>query len=208
MMRKIVIVGSPGAGKSTLARKLGELLDIPVIHLDHYFWKENWRKPASSKRQEFIRKKVDEQAWIIEGTYHDRLGTLLKEADTIVFLDMPVSLCLWRVIKRSITERERPDLPKNTKDVLRPRLIKRVLQFSGSEYIYLMCRLNLKTNRHKVVRFTSSEELAISLEKLRSGETDRLIAPQQQIATRQIKQSVLSVLCLITGLILSPGSLF
>lgn len=85
-MRKVAIIGSGGAGKSTLARKLGEILDIPVYHLDAIFWRPNW-EPI--ERDELIEKTMEIQEtddWIIDGNYNTTMDFRLQQADTVIFL--------------------------------------------------------------------------------------------------------------------------
>ena len=69
-MERIVIIGCGGAGKSTLARQLGEKLNIPVVHLDKLWWKPNW---VESSREEFDAKLARELAkprWIMDGNFN------------------------------------------------------------------------------------------------------------------------------------------
>lgn len=120
-MDKIVIIGSSGAGKSTFARKLGEVLAIEVIHLDLYFWKPGWIEHPRSRRieieQELINKK---DSWIIEGTYLSSSDSRLNAADTIIFLDRPWHICLIQAFRRHFTHQgqPRPDIPEGSKDKL------------------------------------------------------------------------------------------
>ena len=133
MMRKIAIVGSAGAGKSTLAQTLGSILNIEVIHLDRYFWQPGWKERPQEARIEILRGLVQEAKWIIEGTYFTTSDIRLKEADTIIFLDMPRFLCLWRVIRRRLEysqhKRPRPDLPEGCSERLNWLYIVKVLIF-------------------------------------------------------------------------------
>jgi adenylate kinase family enzyme len=69
MYERIVIIGSAGAGKSTLAQKLGSVLNIEVIHLDRYFWQPKWKEKPRDTRIEILQELVQEERWIIEGTY-------------------------------------------------------------------------------------------------------------------------------------------
>jgi adenylate kinase family enzyme len=133
MMRKIAIVGSAGAGKSTLAQALGSILNIEVIHLDRYFWQPGWKEKPQEARIEILQRLVQEEAWIIEGTYFSTSDIRLKEADSIIFLDIPRFLCLWRVIRRrfeySKQKQPRPDLPEGCSERLNWLYIMKVLIF-------------------------------------------------------------------------------
>lgn len=99
---KIAIIGNPGSGKSTLAFQLHKILNIPLFHLDQYFWKPGWQRPD---REEF--KKVHDQLcnqkeWIIEGMATRLFEYRIKQADVIIFLDIPLYICLYRIFKRAL----------------------------------------------------------------------------------------------------------
>lgn len=111
-MRRIAVVGCAGAGKSTFARQLGERLGMPVTHLDTLFWRPGWRETPKDEWRETMQRLVREDAWLIDGNYGGTLDERLRRADTVIYLDMPRRLCLWRVLKRSMTHqgRSRPDM--------------------------------------------------------------------------------------------------
>ncbi|MBO8157279.1 MAG: DNA topology modulation protein [Bacillaceae bacterium] len=99
-MKKIIIIGSGGAGKSTLAKQLGQILNIEVIHLDAVFWKPGWEP---TKKEEFIQKLkrfMEKDQWIIDGNFGSTLDIRLKHADTVIFLDYSRYLCVYRIVKR------------------------------------------------------------------------------------------------------------
>jgi adenylate kinase family enzyme len=130
-MDKIAIIGSSGAGKSTLARELGSILKIKVFHLDRFFWQRGWKVKTRDTRIDILQEIVREKQWIIEGTYLNSSELHLNAADTIIFLDIPPLVCLWRLTKR---HREyygcsRRDIPEGCTDRLTERLILRVLTF-------------------------------------------------------------------------------
>jgi adenylate kinase family enzyme len=99
-MERIAIIGSSGTGKSTLARDLGRLLHINVVHLDRVFWEPGWKEKPRETRIDILQEIVRKEQWIIEGTYLGTAEPRLNAADTIIFLDTPALLCLKRVIKR------------------------------------------------------------------------------------------------------------
>src|SRR5437764_9455634 len=130
-MEKIVIIGSPGAGKSTLARELDPILKINVLHLDRLFWECGWKAKTREKRIDILQKRVMEKQWIIEGTYLHISELHLNAADTIIFLDTSPLCCLWRLIKRhrEYRRRSRRDIPEGCTDKLTLFRMLKVLTF-------------------------------------------------------------------------------
>lgn len=111
-MQRIVIVGPGGAGKSVLARKMGERLGLPVIHLDAHYWRAGWVSTPRDEWRAKVRAMLDGERWIIDGNYGSTAAMRMAAADTIVFLDFPRRISIPRVIRRAVTYRgrTRPDL--------------------------------------------------------------------------------------------------
>lgn len=130
-MNKVVIIGSAGAGKSTLARQLSNSLNIEVLHLDRFFWGPGWKEKSLEERIAIQHELMQRDRWIIEGTYLSSSDERLKAADTIIFLDIPVPTCLWRVIKRRVQDhnKTRPDLPEGCTEKLHWTYLLKVLVF-------------------------------------------------------------------------------
>lgn len=105
-MLKIIIIGSPGAGKSTFSRKLRDITNLPLYYLDML-----WHKPDKTNisREEFniqLDKIIKKDRWIIDGNYQRTLEIRIKKCDTIFLLDYPVELCLSGVQARIGKKRE------------------------------------------------------------------------------------------------------
>ncbi len=110
--KRIMIIGSGGAGKSTLARQLGEILGLPVIHLDRHFWRPGWVETPRDEWPATVDRLASGARWIIDGNYGGTISRRIAVAQTIIFLDLPAPLCLWRVLKRRVRYhgKTRPDL--------------------------------------------------------------------------------------------------
>ena len=111
-MKKILVIGSGGAGKSTFAKRLGELLGINVVHLDRLHWKPGWVEPSKAEWAETVNELISREAWVMDGNYSGTLEQRLAACDTVVFLDLPTLVCVWRVLKRLVQYRNasRPDM--------------------------------------------------------------------------------------------------
>ena len=112
-MKKIAIIGSGGAGKSTLAQQLGQLLHIPVHHMDATFWKPGWQNIGREQLIKETAKILDEnESWIIDGNYSATMDIRLEQADTVIFLHFKTVTCLYGITKRRIQyhNKTRPDM--------------------------------------------------------------------------------------------------
>lgn len=98
--QRIAIIGSPGAGKSTLARDLAARTGLPLVHLDQLHWRPGWVAAAPDEWQVRAAAAAAAERWIIDGNYSVTLGARLARADLMLWLDLPTMICLWRVAKR------------------------------------------------------------------------------------------------------------
>lgn len=100
MMQRILIIGCSGAGKTTLARKLSDLLGLELIHLDREFWRPGWTAPDLDDWYAHNEELIAGESWIMDGNYGNTLSLRLRRADTVIWLDLSRRLCLWRVLWR------------------------------------------------------------------------------------------------------------
>ncbi|HEV2590288.1 MAG TPA: hypothetical protein VGU02_00215 [Gaiellaceae bacterium] len=129
---RIVIVGTYGAGKSTLAARLGAHLGFPVHHLDASRWQAGW---ALKPRGDWLREldaHLAEPAWIVDGNFEATLDRRLAACDTVIFLDFPVLASAWRVVRRRLSRASRPDLPDGLVERPNLRLVRLLLDYHRS----------------------------------------------------------------------------
>ena len=111
-MKRVLVIGPCGAGKSTLSAQLGRRLDLPVYHLDRLHWQPGWVEGRSEELIEQVAAIAATDRWLIDGNYGGTMAGRLARADSVVYLDFPVLLCFWRALKRIWTWRgqSRPDM--------------------------------------------------------------------------------------------------
>lgn len=168
-MQRVLVIGSGGSGKSTVASQLGELLNLEVDHLDKLYWRPGWVEPENDEWIKVITDLIERDSWIIDGNYSGTLGLRLQRCDTVVFLDLPRVLCLWRIVKRFLVYRggTRPDVAEGCPESLnfefvswvwnyprrsRPKVIKRLQEHGEGKQIYRL------RSRNEVRRFLSQFE--------------------------------------------------
>jgi adenylate kinase family enzyme len=111
-MRRVLVIGSGGAGKSTFARELGARTGLPVVHLDRLYWKKCWVETSKPEWEDVVRRTIACDEWVLDGNYGGTLDLRLAAADTCVFLDLPRWTCLRRALWRNVVfrGRSRPDM--------------------------------------------------------------------------------------------------
>ena len=111
-MKRIMIIGSGCSGKSTLAIRLGRVLNLPVYHLDRLHWRPGWQETPKSEFHALQAQAVAEPEWIVDGNYFGSLEIRLAACDTVVFLDLPTWICLLGALRRYLRYRgrTRPDM--------------------------------------------------------------------------------------------------
>jgi adenylate kinase family enzyme len=114
-MRRIIVVGSQGSGKTSLASKLGRKLGLQVVHLDVLYWRPGWKPSDTAGFRLRVTDAIAGDEWIVDGSFSGLAFDLtLARADILVVIDRPRLLCQWRILWRSAFDRDtaRPDLPE------------------------------------------------------------------------------------------------
>lgn len=102
-MKRVVVFGRGGAGKSTLAVRLGSLTGLPVIELDKHFWSSDLTPLTPEQWKALQSKLISSERWILDGDLgpYDAPEVRLEAADTVIVLDFALWRCAWRAIRRS-----------------------------------------------------------------------------------------------------------
>mgnify|MGYP000016979572 FL=1 len=154
-MSKIIVIGCPGAGKSTFSRKLSEVTGIKLYYLDML-----WHKPDKThiSREEFdieLEKIMANESWIIDGNYTRTLEARLKECDTAFLLDYPLEICLEGAASR--IGKERVDMPW-TEDEFDEEFKQYIIDFSKDNLPVIYELLDKYRDTKKIIIFKSRNE--------------------------------------------------
>jgi adenylate kinase family enzyme len=174
MMKRIVIIGCGGAGKSTLAREIGNILRIPVIHLDAELWKPNWQMTPKAEALELLTKMVNQSQWIMDGNYGSTMSMRFAAADTIIFLDFPRWLCLWRVIQRvrKYKGKNRPDMGKGCPERLNWDFLTWVWNYRRTSRRQVLEKISQYSQERKILVLAQPSEVKKFLHELKSQYRD------------------------------------
>ena len=119
-MKRVLVIGTGGSGKTTVARRLAQRTGLPLIHLDALYWRSGWQPTPADEWRATVQSLISRDAWIIDGNYGGTLDVRLAACDTVVFLDLPRLVCLWRVLKRQVRHlgQVRPELAPGCRERL------------------------------------------------------------------------------------------
>ncbi len=104
--RKIIVVGTSGSGKTTFSHSLSQILNLPHVEMDAFFWQANWVQAPASVFIEGIDKATEEKTWVLDGNWggkeDDFRTKIFSRADTFVWLDYSFSLVFFRIFVRTL----------------------------------------------------------------------------------------------------------
>ena len=108
-MKRILVIGCPGSGKSYFAKRLGAILNLPVIHMDNLYWKKDKTSISREELENKLKPYLKQDAWIIDGNYHHTLKMRIAYATDVFFLDVSREECIQGMLER--IDQERDDIP-------------------------------------------------------------------------------------------------
>ena len=148
---RLLVLGCGGSGKSTLSVRLGEVTDLPVIHLDRLFWLPGWKHRPREEFDRILAGELSKEQWIIDGDYDRTLSERLKWCDTVILLDYPGIVCAAGIIKRRLQNRgkTRASMTDGCPERLDGKFLRWVLNY----------RRNVRPRHIELLRETASREL-------------------------------------------------
>jgi adenylate kinase family enzyme len=101
-MQRVSVVGNSGSGKSTLARRLAASLGAPHVELDAIFHQPGWQELSRDEFRAAVGEAVGTESWVVDGNYSAVRDLVLARADTVVWLDLPRTVVMRRVVARTL----------------------------------------------------------------------------------------------------------
>lgn len=154
-MKRVLVIGTGGSGKTAFARRLATRTGLPLIHLDRLYWRAAWEPTPEPEWRAKVEELVRGESWILDGNYGGTLDLRVEACDTVYFLDLPRIVCLWRVLRRQIRffGRERPEMPPGCRERFsleflawiwtyptrrRGRILRRLAELEGRKKIVIL----------------------------------------------------------------------
>ena len=151
-MKKIIVIGCPGSGKSTVSRALHNKTGIPLYHLDMMYWNADKTTAEKSVFLERLSTVLEKDEWIIDGNYGSTMELRMAACDTVIFLDYPLDVCLDGIKERR--GKPRSDMPwieteedaefiefiKNYNEQQKPKVLELLKKYSDKNIIILESR--------------------------------------------------------------------
>lgn len=158
-MQRLLVIGPCGAGKSTLSTVLGKKLDLTVFHMDQLNWRPGWIESSKDEIRARLADIVVTDRWLIDGNYGGTLAVRLEHADTIVYLDYPIRLCVLRLLRRIWKYRgqSRPDMTEGCPERFDLAFLFYLMRWNSGPRI--RTETQLKGHEAKIIRLQSPQEL-------------------------------------------------
>lgn len=173
-MKRVIVIGCPGSGKSTFSKSLHKITNIPLLHLDMIFWNSDKTTVEKTVFLEKLSKALQKDEWIIDGNYASTMELRMNACDTVIFFDYPVDICLDGINKRKgIPRSDIPWIESGEDDVEFVEFIKNYNSQSRPEVMklldkYLYKNIFIFSNR------SQAEEFLIKVQREKQNDGDRL----------------------------------
>ncbi len=167
-MQRVMIIGCGGTGKSTLARHMGAITGLPVIHLDQHYWQPGWVSLDKASWEKRVRELMDKPRWIMDGNYGGTMDLRMEQSDTIIFLDRSRWICLYRVVRRTLGNlgRTRPDLAPNCPERFTWEFLTYIYRYNRTRRPGILRKLKTMNDHKKIYHLLSDREMQQFLDGL------------------------------------------
>lgn len=160
-MRRIVVVGNCGAGKTRISTAIGERLALPVVHLDVHYWRPSWTRPSTREWRAQVAELVAAEEWVLDGNYGGTFDLRLPRADLVVWVDPHPLVCEYRALSRwwRGRGRRRVDLADGCEESVDLQFLRYILAYRRKQVPSLRAALAEHAAEVPVLRVGSGREV-------------------------------------------------
>lgn len=170
-MHRIAVVGTSCSGKTTFARQLGEVLDVPHVEMDTLHWMPNWRMRPRDEFRALVAEVVSRDRWVLDGNYGRTRDLVLPRATHVVWLNYPFATVFWRALTRTIRRAlTREKVCGENRESFRASFLHR----DGIPWWVIRTHGSRKSRYHELFRGDEYPHLGV-IELKNQGEADRLV---------------------------------
>ena len=161
-MRRVLVIGSPGAGKTTLSTRLAARLGVPVHYLDLHHWEPGWKYRDSAQAREAVYAIAETPEWVMDGNFAETFDLRMPRADTLLWLDYPRATCIRRILARTIKDygTQKPDLPEGCAEKFDASLLRFTWSFPKESRPLIVTGLERFGGHLRVVRLCNDRDVA------------------------------------------------
>lgn len=157
-MKKVLVTGNIGSGKTTLCKRLSSAFNLPAYHFDQIVWQPRWKRPLSEERERMTKELLAKNEWVVDGVSKE----VMESADTIIFLDFPRWISAWRTLKRNLQccFRTRPEMPADCPDYKNLPFIARIIwNFPRKQNPWILKEMAKARGTKTIIHIRSNKDL-------------------------------------------------